>query len=117
MFDFAPVGLAVAVAGLLFVTLVGWRLLPRHRAAPGTDEDTFRIQEYLSEAQVPAGSKFVGRSVRYVEQLCENELTVMAIVRGALSQDATVPALPLFGIGAVGVSVLAMGVATLRKRG
>jgi di/tricarboxylate transporter len=83
MFDFAPVGLPVAVAGLLFVTLVGWRLLPKHRAGTEADEETFRIQEYLTEATVPEGSKIVGRSIRHVEQLCENELTVMAIVRGA----------------------------------
>ena len=28
MFDFAPVGLAVATAGIVFVSLLGWRILP-----------------------------------------------------------------------------------------
>ena len=28
MFDFAPVGLACAVVGVLFVAIIGWRLLP-----------------------------------------------------------------------------------------
>lgn len=37
MFDFAPVGGAVALAGILFTALVGWRLLPRRngRATAG----------------------------------------------------------------------------------
>ena len=38
------------------------------------------------------------------------------LLRGTLAQDGTVPALPLLGIGAVGVSVFAMGVASLRRR-
>ena len=31
MFDFAPVGLAVAGVGLLFIVLIGWRLIPVER--------------------------------------------------------------------------------------
>ena len=33
MFDFTPVGLGVALAGLLFVSLVGWRMVPRRKGA------------------------------------------------------------------------------------
>ena len=33
MFDFTPVGGCVAVVGVLFVSLVGWRLIPRKRRA------------------------------------------------------------------------------------
>ena len=29
MFDFAPVGLIVAIIGVIFISVVGWRLLPR----------------------------------------------------------------------------------------
>ena len=38
------------------------------------------------------------------------------LMRGAEIADGTVPVLPLFGIGAVGVGVFAMGVASLRRR-
>jgi di/tricarboxylate transporter len=83
MFDFAPVGLPVAAVGLLFVSLIGWRLLPSRRPGEGSEGHSLRIQEYLTEATIPLGSKLVGQSVRQVEQLCDNELTVMAIIRGA----------------------------------
>ncbi|MDH3474313.1 MAG: SLC13 family permease [Rhodospirillales bacterium] len=83
MFDFAPVGLPVAVVGLLFVSLIGWRLLPSRRPGEGSEGHSLRIQEYLTEATIPLGSKLVGQSVRQIEQLCDNELTVMAIIRGA----------------------------------
>jgi di/tricarboxylate transporter len=34
MFDFAPVGLAVAALGVVFVALVGWRLVPSRKVLP-----------------------------------------------------------------------------------
>ncbi len=40
----------------------------------------------------------------------------MTITRGEVETSGQVPALPLLGIGAVGVSVIAMGMASLRKR-
>ena len=36
MFDFAPVGLAVAIAGIAFVSLIGWRFLPDRTGADRT---------------------------------------------------------------------------------
>ena len=33
MFDFAPVGLACAVIGVVYVAVIGWRLLPQERQA------------------------------------------------------------------------------------
>lgn len=37
-------------------------------------------------------------------------------LKGRVDTDGTVPALPLLGIGAVGVSVIAMGIASMRRR-
>jgi di/tricarboxylate transporter len=82
MFDFTPVGLAVAAMGLLYVTTVGWRLIPRHRRGEASAEELFHIEAYLTEARVPEKSVFAGVQVRKLEQLCENEVTVMTIVRG-----------------------------------
>jgi histidine triad (HIT) family protein len=33
MFDFAPIGAAVALLGTAFVTTIGWRLIPKERKA------------------------------------------------------------------------------------
>ena len=35
MFDFAPVGLAVALAGVAYIVTVGWRLIPEDRSGRG----------------------------------------------------------------------------------
>tara|TARA_Y100001934_G_scaffold49515_1_gene60184 strand:+ start:4595 stop:4942 length:348 start_codon:yes stop_codon:yes gene_type:complete len=36
MFDFTPVGLTVAAAGILFVVLIGWRLIPEREGREPT---------------------------------------------------------------------------------
>ena len=81
MFDFAPVGLVVAVAGIIYITVVGWRLVPQHRRGEADAKDIFQIEAYITEAVVPDNSALVGQQVRKIEQLCENEATVMAIIR------------------------------------
>jgi hypothetical protein len=60
MFDFAPVGVGVALAGLIFISLVGWRLTPM-REGKGASEELFQIEDYISEVIVPEDSKIVGR--------------------------------------------------------
>ena len=81
MFDFAPVGLGVMVAGVSFIALLGWRLIP-HRDERPTDEALFEIENYLTEVRVPAGSPMVGRMVRDVGEAIESEVVVVALVRG-----------------------------------
>ncbi|HWE47410.1 MAG TPA: SLC13 family permease [Caulobacteraceae bacterium] len=50
MFDFAPVGLTLTLAGLIFVSF-GWRLLPRNRQGPDV-ADALAVA-YTTEALVP----------------------------------------------------------------
>ena len=81
MFDFAPVGAGLAVAGLIFLTF-GWRLLPTiKRGAGATPETRFSIEDYVTEACLPAASPYVGRTVRDLEALGDGDVTVAAIIR------------------------------------
>jgi di/tricarboxylate transporter len=52
MFDFAPVGLAVAVCGVAFVAAVGWRLLPSRADKSGSDAPDAGL--YVAELRVGA---------------------------------------------------------------
>lgn len=61
MFDFTPVGLAVAAAGVAFVALVGWRLVPARQQAGVEGFDTGL---YLTEVRVTEKSKAAGVSLR-----------------------------------------------------
>jgi di/tricarboxylate transporter len=81
MFDFAPVGIGLAVVGVAFLTL-GWRLLPTiKRGAGATPETRFSIEDYITEVSVPAASPYVGRTVRDLEALGDGDVTVAAIIR------------------------------------
>jgi di/tricarboxylate transporter len=51
MFDFAPVGLVVAVAGIAFVSLFGWRLLPKRTSLLDT-EKAVANGRYVAELRI-----------------------------------------------------------------
>ena len=89
MFDFTPVGLAVALVGVLFVALIGWRLVPARTQAGAA---TFDTGTYLTEALVVEKSATVGKTVREIAHMLENE---EAQVVGVVHNDARVsPATP-----------------------
>jgi len=89
MFDFSPVGVAVALAGVLFITLIGWRLVPRREVASVASFDT---GTYITEARVKEGAKAVGKSLREVEQLLEEaDAQVVGMVRNKLRLSAPNP--------------------------
>ncbi|GIL02522.1 MAG: SLC13 family permease [Alphaproteobacteria bacterium] len=86
MFDFAPVGGAVAVVGVLFVALVGWRLVPSRK--PAADEG-FETGTYLTEARVPASSKAVGMTLRGFErEIEETGAQIVGLVRSGVRMVA-----------------------------
>ena len=60
MFDFTPVGLAVALAGVAFVALVGWRLVPVRKQS---GLEGFETGAYLTEARVVAESASIGKAL------------------------------------------------------
>ena len=80
MFDFAPVGLVVALCGFLYIVTIGWRLIPANRQEKAGD-DRFHIARYLTEVRVMEGSSLINSTVGGLEKICDNEVTVMAIIR------------------------------------
>ncbi|MDA1010413.1 MAG: SLC13 family permease [Chloroflexi bacterium] len=79
MFDFAPVGLAVAVSGILFLSLVGWRLIPRRGG--GEDEAAFDIEAYLTEVFIGEESNVIGSTVQEFEAASGGNARVLSLVR------------------------------------
>ncbi|MFN3400395.1 MAG: SLC13 family permease, partial [Ferrovibrio sp.] len=80
MFDFAPVGIGIAVAGLLFL-VVGWRLLPANRTSPNSAEQAFETDPYLTEVRIGEKSTLLGKTVGDLEALGEGDVEIVAIVR------------------------------------
>jgi di/tricarboxylate transporter len=81
MFDYAPVGAAVALAGVAFLTLGGYRLLPGGRRGAASMDAAFNIEGYVTEASLPAVSPLVGKTVAELETLGDGEVQVTTIIR------------------------------------
>lgn len=82
MFDFAPVGGACAVAGVLFVSLVGWRLLPRARFAKDVPAELAALKDFFAELEVRDGSSLTeGTMEDLYGKLDEGGVEVLTVIR------------------------------------
>ncbi len=81
MFDFAPVGVGIALAGILLIVLGGWRLIPLRQGRAGADE-LFEIDPYLTELRVPEDSKLIGKRLNEITALERSEAVIVALVHG-----------------------------------
>ena len=80
MFDFAPVGIMTATAGLLFVVLLGWRLIPQRQDSLA-GKMIAHINDYITELRVPKGSALVGRPVKDIAKMTDSEVVILELVR------------------------------------
>src|SRR5829696_4573330 len=89
MFDFTPVGLGIAAAGVAFL-IFGSRLLPDRQGAVGLDA-ALEAHDYTTEAKVPQSSPMAGRTVADLRKLGEDEVSVLGIVRNDNSSARPLP--------------------------
>ncbi len=83
MFDFAPVGLVAAIAGLIFVALIGWRMIPTANLGDGGASNNFELADYITEMTVPEGSTMIGRRIRDLDEESEKaDVIIIGLVRG-----------------------------------
>ncbi|MBV7409110.1 SLC13 family permease [Maritimibacter sp. DP1N21-5] len=82
MFDFAPVGFVTAVAGLLFVATIGWRLIPRATDGGAPVDPMEGYSDYTSELVVPEGAKIVGKRIEELyEQAESDDVLIVGLIR------------------------------------
>ena len=79
MFDFAPVGGIAAIAGMTFVALVGWRLIPPRDESSSTSDD---LAEYIAELTVPEDSKHIGKRLSELEaEADKTDVAILGLIR------------------------------------
>lgn len=87
MFAFTPVGIVVATVGVIFVALLGWRLVPERKR---TDASSFDTAAYITEVRVRSEGKTDGMRVSELEKaLDEHDAQVVGILRG--NEQVTAP--------------------------
>ena len=80
MFDFSPVGFFVALIGLAFITLIGWRCIPTNRSSKdGTT--LFEISHYLTEIEIKPDSPLVGELLKDNEIFNSDQIDVVGMAQ------------------------------------
>ena len=82
MFDFAPVGAVVAITGVLFVVLIGWRLIPVERSNHDTTKELSELKGFVAEPKVPESSKAIGKTFGELAELAkDSDVNIVGLVR------------------------------------
>ncbi|MDX1483582.1 MAG: SLC13 family permease [Alphaproteobacteria bacterium] len=82
MFDFTPVGGAVAIAGIVFVAVIGWRLIPTARRAAPSAAEAIHIEDYVSEARIGRNSDAIGQTLKDLDAKVEEfDAVILEVLR------------------------------------
>jgi di/tricarboxylate transporter len=87
MFELTPVGLPILGIGLLYMLLIGQRLIPNRPPQPNLTE-TFGLRPYLAELRILPESPLVGGTLAQSGLGRDLDLTVMSIIREGQRQLA-----------------------------
>jgi len=80
MFEILPVGIAIFLLGMIYMVLIGKRLLPDHAEASFSEE--FGLREYVSEIVVSSNSPLIDQPA-FRSGLATKGFTVLSIIRGS----------------------------------
>jgi len=96
MFDFTPVGGIAALAGLIFVALIGWRLIPKVERLSVASDPLSDYSSYIAELIVPEGSRLIGERLAALEPEAEkNDVAILGLVRDGKRRYGTQRTTPL----------------------
>ncbi len=91
LFEIAPLGIAVTLAGALYLAILGNRLLPE-RQSMGTLLGNRKGMKYFTEVAIPEGSVLIGQPVLQVTQFKRSGVRVIDVLRGDASLRRDLPA-------------------------
>ena len=84
IFEIAPVGIAVTLAGALFMWLAGPYLLP-DRTSLGSLLSDRRKMKFFTEVAIPEGSNLIGRPATEIELFKRDGVRLIDVLRGDAS--------------------------------
>lgn len=96
LFEVAPLGIAVTLAGGLYLAVFGNRLLPVRQSMATMLADRKRMK-YFTEVAIPEDSVLVGTPVLEVQQFKRSGVRVIDVLRGDLSLRRDLQAAVLMG--------------------
>lgn len=82
MFELAPVGIPIAVVGVLYLLTVGRRLVPDRFAGDASLDGTLGFRPYLSEILILADSPLAGKTLEAAGIGRDLDIRILRILRG-----------------------------------
>ena len=80
LFDFFKVSIFLVLLGIIYISLVGWRFLPRVKS-PVRIEETTKIEDYCTELLVHKESKLIGKSLKDISKSDIYQVDIIGIIR------------------------------------
>jgi di/tricarboxylate transporter len=84
IFELSPIGLLVAITGLLYLALFSKRLLPDRDSMSALLSDR-KGMKFFTEVAIPEGSAFIGQNPAQVDLFSRGGARVIDVLRGDLS--------------------------------
>jgi len=82
MLDFAPVGIVVAITGIVYIVFIGRRLIPPERRKHDSGRELEDLEGYVTEVRVAESSKMIGKQLKDLDELVdEYGVSVLGLVR------------------------------------
>jgi di/tricarboxylate transporter len=81
MFELTRVGVVIVAVGMVYMLVIGLRLLPRRDASDSLTEQ-YHIRQYMTEVIVLDNSPLIGKTLAEARISDELDLTVLGILRG-----------------------------------
>ncbi len=91
MFELTPVGIFTVFFGMIYMLLVGRKLLPNIGGADESLTEQYHIREYVSELLVLRGSTLIGKTLGEANINLELDLNVLGIMRDGENRIAPRP--------------------------
>ncbi|XUY29555.1 SLC13 family permease [Agrobacterium sp. rho-8.1] len=90
MFDYTPVGLALVVAGVIFLGFF-YTLLPERSRDKASMDEAVKIKNYTTEAKITSTSTAIGQSISWLQKPGGGDAMVTAIVSPAGKKRTPLP--------------------------
>ena len=88
MFDFLPVGGITALTGLIFMSFIGWRLIPKSSSSEDAGKELIEIATYVSNLVVTKNSAIVNKKLFEIYSEAEKfDVAILGVVRKDIRID------------------------------
>lgn len=80
LFDFFKVSIFLVIVGIIYISLIAWRFLPKTKSAIKLEETT-QIEDYCTELLIHKESKLIGLTLKEVSENPVHQIDIIGIIR------------------------------------